>query len=126
MLVVNPHHWLTDQGDIPDVPSPVRRGILRVARLIEYGGPLEPGHARETLVECGKRLGGRRCSGFLWVEKQPDDTLLAHCLVCRTNQVLIHDWQDTIWATGPCDPVMVAGHVRQGGVRVDHRIVPQV
>ena len=115
MLIVKPSHWLTEEGDIPDAPSPVRRGMVRVARLIEYGGPLDPGHARETLVECGKRRHSRPCSGFLWVEKQPDDTLLAYCRVCKTEAVWIHEWQDTLWASGPCPPVMMTMVDRQGG-----------
>ncbi len=115
MLIVKPHHWLTEEGDIPDGPPPLRRNVLRVARLIEYGGPLDPGHACETLVECGKRRGGKPCPGFLWVGKQPDDTLLAYCLVCKTDRVWIHEWQDTLWASGPCEPVMVTLVGRQGG-----------
>lgn len=42
MLVVDPWHWLTEDGHFPDNNMRLRRQILRIARLIEYGGPLAP------------------------------------------------------------------------------------
>jgi hypothetical protein len=40
MLIVDPHHWLDENGDLPVDNPRLRRQVLRVARLIEYGGPL--------------------------------------------------------------------------------------
>ena len=51
MLIVDPWHWLDKDGDLPVDNARLRRQVLRVARLIEYGGPLLPLHTRETLVE---------------------------------------------------------------------------
>lgn len=107
MLVVNPSHWLDENGKILAGPARLRRNAIRVARLVEYGGPLDSGTARETLVPCGQRRDGRKCPGFLWVTKLEDDNILAFCAVCRTEQVLVRDWQATIWAEGPMDPVPV-------------------
>jgi hypothetical protein len=52
MLVVDPWHWLTEDGEfVVDNPRLYRR-MLRIARFIEYGGPLKEDETRETLVEC--------------------------------------------------------------------------
>jgi hypothetical protein len=52
VLVVDPWHWLTEDGDfLVDNPRLYRR-MLRIARLIEYGGKLQKNETRETLVEC--------------------------------------------------------------------------
>lgn len=40
MLVVDPWHGLTEDGHLPDDNMRLRRRVLRIARLIEYGGPL--------------------------------------------------------------------------------------
>ncbi len=48
-------------GDLPE-ESPVRRHALRIARFIEYAGPLRPGQTRETLIECSCRPKRRPCS----------------------------------------------------------------
>ena len=95
MLVVNPHHIVE------------RRKLLQIARLIEYGARLEPDEYRETLVECTRRPGRKRCLGFLWVAKTDDREILAYCSACETDQVLIHSWQDTPWADGPMEPARV-------------------
>ena len=55
MLVVDPRHWLMEDGDLPKTNLRLRRQALRVARLIDYGGPLAVGESREPLVECTKR-----------------------------------------------------------------------
>ena len=39
-LSVDIQHWLDENGD---PAKPVRRKALWIARMIEYGGPLEPG-----------------------------------------------------------------------------------
>jgi hypothetical protein len=94
--------WLEPNGD----PHPrLRRQALRMARLIEYGGPLQQGQMRETLVECSRRSKRRPCPGLLWVTKGAEDTIEAHCALCRNEEVYISGWQETIWAEGPMEPV---------------------
>lgn len=95
-------HWLTDSGN----PHPnVRRPALRVARLIEYGGLLEPGQMRETLIECSRRPGRKPCEGLLWVVKTDDGHIEAFCQVCKQERIYISGWEDTEWADGPMEPV---------------------
>ena len=60
----------------------LRRQVLKIARLVEYGGPLPVGHTRETLVECSRRPNRQQCLGLLWVTKQDDEAIFAHCLAC--------------------------------------------
>ena len=43
----------------------------------------------------------------MWVVKTADDAILAQCLVCKTEEALIHDWQETEWADGMMEPVPV-------------------
>jgi hypothetical protein len=107
MLVVDPHHWLLEDGSLPTDNLQLRRRVLRIARLIEYGGPLARSETRETLVECAKRPGGKQCNGLLWVVKTDRGEIFAQCIACGGDQVLIHDWQDTEWAEGPMEPAPV-------------------
>ncbi len=104
-LVVDPWHWLTPDGDIPSDQPRLRRNVLQVARVIEYGATLRPGQFRETLLECSKRPAGIRCQGLLWVEKRPDESLLAFCHLCQTDHILVHNWPGTRWAQGQLEPV---------------------
>jgi hypothetical protein len=100
MVVVDPHDWLEKNGTLPaDLRQ--RRRVLRIVRLIEYGGPLPPLETRQTLVECTTREEQGGCPGLLWVSKTQDDELYAHCPLCRSDEVLILNWQDTEWADGP-------------------------
>ncbi len=63
MLVVDPWHWLTEDGHfLVDNPRLYRR-MLRIARFIEYGGQLAKNETRETLVECKRRPKGKACPG---------------------------------------------------------------
>jgi hypothetical protein len=102
VLNVDIRHWLTETGE----PHPrVRRQALRIARLIEYGGPLEPGQMRETLVECSRRPERRPCSGLLWVVKTQDGHVDAFCRICKQERVYISGWQETEWADGMMEPV---------------------
>ena len=55
--VVNPHHWLNEDGSLPENPR-VRARVIRVAQFIEYGGTLRIGESRETLVPCRCRPAG--------------------------------------------------------------------
>jgi hypothetical protein len=107
MFVVDPWHWLNEDGSLPLTPPKLRANALRVAKLIEYGGPLEPGHSRETLVECSKRPKGKRCPGLLWVTKLPDSAIYASCVICRQDEVHISNWEETEWADGPMEPVLL-------------------
>ncbi len=104
-LVVDPWHWLTQDGDfIVDQPSLYRR-MLRIARFIEYGGPLAKNETRETLIECKCRPKRRPCLGLMWVAKTPDDGIVARCLVCGNEEAFVHNWQETEWANGMMAPV---------------------
>ena len=107
MLVVDPWHWLDKDGYFL-VENPVLyRRMVRIARFIEYGGPLKKNETRETLIECSKRPKKKPCLGLMWVVKTPDDGILAHCIVCRSEEVFIHNWQETEWADGMMEPVPV-------------------
>lgn len=98
MLVVDPHHWLTKDGEVPVAPPRLRTQALRVARLIEYGARLPPGVVLETLVECSKRPQRKACRGFLRVSKQADGAIHAICPHCRQDEILVHNWEGTRWA----------------------------
>jgi hypothetical protein len=105
MRVIDPHHWLDEQGEIPTRNLRLRRQMIRVAQFIEYGGQLKPREFRETLVECRRRPSARQCLGLMWVTKTDDESILAYCLVCKTEEAMIRRWQDTDWAHGPMEPV---------------------
>jgi hypothetical protein len=104
VLVVDIRHWLLPNGD----PHPrLRRQVLRIARLIEYGGQLEVGYTRETLIECSRRPNRAPCPGLLWVFKIQDGTIEATCMICKNERIHISGWQETEWADGPMAPVPV-------------------
>lgn len=103
-LVVDPWHWLTPEGDIPSDQPRLRRNVLQVARVVEYGSTLPRGQFRQTLLECSKRPAGKRCQGLLWVEKRSDESILAFCSSCNTDHVLVHNWQGTRWSQGQIRP----------------------
>jgi hypothetical protein len=54
---------------------------------------------------CTMRTNRRQCLGLMWVVKDPDDSIDAYCPECGRDEVLIHSWQDTLWADGPMEPV---------------------
>jgi hypothetical protein len=107
LTVVDAHHWISPDGGFPKA-GPVRAKAVRVAQCIEYGGSLAPCEGRATLIPCRCRPQGAPCQGFLVVVKQPDDTILAVCSDCESEEFLISNWQDMPWAQG---------HVR--GISVD-------
>jgi len=107
MLVVDINHWLDENGDLPIEPPQLRRNALRVVQLIEYGGPVEVGHMRETLVPCTKKPGRKACPGLMWVVKEADQRIFAFCMACRKDEMSISGWQDTQWAEGMMEPVPV-------------------
>ena len=105
MLVVDPWHWLNEDGSLPYENPRLLKRMLRIARFIEYGGELAPNTMRETLVECRRRPKGKACPGLMWVLKEPDETILAHCILCRTGEAAISNWKKTEWADGMMEPV---------------------
>ena len=107
MLVVDPWHWLTEDGHLPELDPRLRRNTLRVVQLIEAGGTLPKLHTRETTVPCSKRPGRKPCLGLMWVVKTAQDAIYAFCPLCKTDEVMIHNWQETEWADGPMEPVPV-------------------
>lgn len=108
MLVVNVNDWLDQDGSLPTKDKRLRRRVLRIARLIEYGGPLDYHETRETLVECMKRPHGKACQGFVWVVKTEGDNIHAYCPMCDSEEACISGWQTTIWAQGAMPPVNLA------------------
>lgn len=104
-LIVDIRHWLDANGELPTDNLGIRRRALRIAQLIEGGGPLKVGQVRETLVPCTLRPKGKACIGLLWVEKRPDERIWAYCLACQREEILISGWQETLWAAGPQEPV---------------------
>lgn len=74
-------------------------------RLIEYGGTLEVGQTRGTLVECSRRVDRRPCQALLWVSKVDAETIEACCLKCLREHILISGWALTEWAAGPMEPI---------------------
>lgn len=103
-LVVDITDWLVDD-DLPTGPPRLRRNALRIVRFIEYGGPLQQLHGRETLIECKRRPGGKQCPGWMWVVKQNDNRIQVHCPTCHEVEAVISGWEDTLWAEGPMEPV---------------------
>jgi hypothetical protein len=104
MLVVDPWHWLDRDGSLP-TESMMRTRTLRVARLIEGGGPLPHGAVRQVLVECEKRRSRKPCRSLLLVAKTRDDLIHAFCPVCGADDTLISNWATTAWAKGPLPPI---------------------
>ena len=107
MLIVDVHHWLEEDGSLPTGNVGLRRRVLRIARFIEYGVPLDVRESRETLVECKRRPGGKPCLGLMWVAKRgaPDFEIHAFCIVCGENEAMIYNWVGTDWAAGMMEPV---------------------
>jgi hypothetical protein len=103
-MVVDIRHWLDEAGQ---PAGPVRRQALRIARLIEYGGPLQARQFRQTLVECSRRVQRKPCEGLLWVEKQQDGRIVAFCRMCEKEEIYISGWEETEWADGPMEPFSV-------------------
>ena len=57
--------------------------------------------------ECKRRPKGKASIGLMWVLKTVDDCILAYCVVCKTDEALVHNWQETEWAEGMMPPVPV-------------------
>ena len=95
MLVVDPWHWLDKDGSFLFQNPLLNRRMLRIARFIEYGGPLERNETRETLVDCTRRPKRKQCLGLMWVVKTEDDGILAHCMACGNEEAYVPNWQAT-------------------------------
>ena len=102
---------MSEDGWFPEDNPSLKKNLLRIARLIEYGAELEPMQMRMTLVECSKRLGRKACTGFLNVFKEPEGSIYAECPTCRKDQIVIHNWEETPWAPGICPPISPDGPV---------------
>jgi hypothetical protein len=115
-VIIDPGEWLEDDGSLPSRQKVQRRRALRVARFIEYGGPLAEGESRQTLIECVRRPRGERCLGLMWVIKTSHDTdaIDAFCPVCLAYEARIVRWQNTLWADGMMEPL------RQASIHPDH------
>ena len=125
MLVVDPWHWLDKDGNLPTDNLRLRRQVLRVARFIEYGGPLQKLHGRETLMECKRRPAGKPCQGLMWVVKTEEDSIEAFCRECG-GEAVIHNWQATPWAGGMMEAVSPLSGVPDddGGAPASGRSAP--
>ena len=99
-LVLDINHWLDEHGELPMDNPRLYRKALRMVRFIEYGGPIQPLEGLLTLVECRKRPGGKSCLGLMWVTKQNDERIRAHCFTCHDVEVVISGWQGSLWADG--------------------------
>lgn len=104
-LIVDIRHWLDERGSLPTHDLRLRRNALRIATLIEYGGPLAQLEGRETMVPCKRRPTGRPCMGLMMVVKRADDRIHVYCSACGDNEAIISGWQETDWADGPCAPL---------------------
>lgn len=105
MLVVDPWHWLNQDGSLPFDQPQLFKKALRVAQVIEYGGTLAPSERRETLLQCAKRPNKQQCQGLLWVLKTQKDEIVAFCVLCQHNEMMVRNWQETEWADGMMAPV---------------------
>jgi hypothetical protein len=97
MLVVDPWDWLDPDGELPS-DARLRRRVLGVLRVVEYGSRLPPGSQMETLIECARRPSRRPCGGLLVVHREFDDSLFAFCPKCGSDVMLVHDWHGTRWS----------------------------
>jgi hypothetical protein len=41
----------------------------------------------------------------MWVTKTAGAEIVAFCMACKTEEMLIHNWQETEWADGMMEPV---------------------
>jgi hypothetical protein len=103
-FVTDIRHFLDDHGRLRLDNLPLRRRALRLAQLVEAGGPLEAGQFRETLVPCPARSRRTPCLGLQWVEKTRDRRIFAWCPACHRHETLISGWEMTPWAAGPMEP----------------------
>lgn len=97
-LVVDPWHWLNEDGELPLEHPKLWPKLNRIGQFVDSGCDLEPNHGRETLLRCRRRQSGKPCSASMWVARQPDGALLCACPRCHHEEMVIHNWEDTLWA----------------------------
>jgi len=103
--IIDATHFIRQDGAMPAEPPQLRALAVLVASIIERGALLEPSHAVQTLLECARKPGSKRCPGLLVVEKLPDHQIVAICLECQAGEIYVHNWESTCFASGPLDPV---------------------
>jgi hypothetical protein len=103
-FIIDIRHFLDERGELPLENLALRRRALRIAQLVEAGGPLEVGQFRETLIACATRPNRKPCLGLMWVEKMRDHRIHAYCHACQRDEILISGWEMTPWAAGPMEP----------------------
>ncbi len=106
-LIVDIRHWLTEDGGLPFDNPRLYRAALRIATLIEYGGPLGTFELRDTMVPCKRRPGRSPCTGLLLVMKLEDGRIHARCPACSTIEAIISGWEETDWAEGQSPPLLM-------------------
>ena len=106
--IVDITHFLTEDGELPDGPPPLRAIALRTAQLVEYGATLSALEYRGTLIPCRRRRQGKPCSGLVYVSKHADGrAIISWCRLCNAVDTVVHNWQATEWADGPMEPLQV-------------------
>lgn len=98
MLVVDPWHWLDENGCFPADHPKLWPKLLRIAHFVDSGSDLQPKHGRETLLQCRKRSSGKACGAWMWVARTATGELLCYCPICGHEEMLIHNWDHTLWA----------------------------
>lgn len=94
MLVVDPHHWLDENGFYPTEAPQLWKKLDRIGLFVSSGCDLQPRHGRPTVAKCK----ARSCGCSMFVARTQDDQLLAFCPICRKEEMLISNWRDTFWA----------------------------
>ncbi len=98
MLVVNPWHWLEEDGSFPAGHPKLWPKLIRIGQFIQMGYDLERNYGRETLLQCRARRAGKACGGWMVVSHHPRGELLCFCSRCGKDEMLISNWADTPWA----------------------------
>jgi len=103
VLVVNPWHWLDENGQFPSDHPRLWPKLIRIGQYVQMGCDLKPKHGRETLIYCK----ARGCKGWMWVARTPDDALLTFCGTCHKQEMLITHWEDTLWSLHRASSIQV-------------------
>ena len=103
--VVDITHFLTEDGELPEGPRPLRSVAIRTAQIVEYGAELIALEYRGTLIPCRRRRDSKPCSGLLYVTKHTDGrAIMSWCRLCNAVDTVVHNWHATEWAEGPMAP----------------------
>lgn len=94
LLVVDPHHWLDEDGGYSEANKRLWKKLDRIGIFISFGCDLEPLHGRPTLAKCK----ARGCGCFMFVARTNDERLLGFCPMCGKEEMLISNWRSTFWA----------------------------